>query len=107
MNRVSMEKNQLLPLEIFFSDSVPCNSPDEILSWMCCTITITIAVSVSVIITALITMIIMVAVICALIIWWGQALQDSFVVQDYARHDDLASLYWTVSETVYNTKKLY
>ena len=55
------------------------------------------------IVTTMIIIIIMVAVIIAFIISWGrQSLQDGLVVKDDASNDDLASLIWSVPETVYN-----
>lgn len=79
-------------LEVFLRNPVPHHPPIQV--FWCIVFTITAIVT---------TMIIMVVVIIAVIISWGrQSLQDGLVVKDDASNDDLASLIWSVPETVYN-----
>lgn len=85
-----------IPLEVFLCNPVPHHPPIQV--FWCIVFIITAIVT-----TMIIIMIIMVAVIIAVIISWGrQSLQDGLVVKDDASNDDLASLIWSVPETVYN-----
>ena len=78
-----------IPLEVFLCNPVPHHPPIQVF-W--CIVFI---------ITAIVTT--MIIIMVAVIVSWGrQSLQDGLVVKDDASNDDLASLIWSVPETVYN-----